>query len=245
MKKMFLSDSEFQHEIQRSRAKGHKSLSIDNEVESFSYIDMKTEDDVLKVCSAGEVDENEEEVYTILCKEFGLVGYRKDKFKSTVSVIFLDNGYMLVTLHKGGLVCRLDGKLMMPSVGVDSLPSFNEDDVYWVDAECLLGYSKFMEEKGRFIYDFEFMFVLGGDNTADLHSFSFKHLNEDDIDLSLGLFAQHLQRVQNKKDMKAARNLMKMVAEAQSNIEEDFFEDDDEDDEDEDDGLFVDDDDDF
>lgn len=238
MKQMFVVDGDFKKEITRSRAKGYKNLVIADDVEHASYIDLETDGSNL-VMKAVEDDETDKvEVYTMLVKEFGLFGLSSG-IKANISVIFLDDGYMLVTLYKGAIVTYLNGEVCIPNVEQDKFPNFAMDDIYWVNQEHLLSYGKYLEEKGEFLYDFEFHYLLGGEIKNGLSNFSFKHLGNEDIDISLGYFSAYLQKLEKKEDARATKKLANFIKQGAS-IEDDFdddddFEDDDFDDEDDDD----------
>lgn len=211
MQKLFVADDDFVKEFGRSRAKGHKRLIIDENVEvAGNPVELMTNGTDLVVKPA----ENAEgaEVYTILCKEFGLVGGALG-FRNKVSVIFLDEGWMLVTLLHGALVLNLQDQLMMPMAGDDfAQPKVVKDDICWVNADNLLEYGKYLGEKGKFIFDFEWLFTLGGDYINGLRSFYLHEETEETLDISLGYYAQYeqqvLRRAEAKKASKLANNLL-------------------------------------
>lgn len=234
MKQMFVVDGEFERKVSRARAKGYKSLVIADDVEHASYIDIETDGTDL-VMKAVEDDESDNaEVYVMLVKEFGLFGLSSG-LKSKLSVIFLDNGYMLVTLYKGAIITYLNGEICIPNVEQDTFPNFAMDDIYWVNQEALLSYSKFMGEKGNFMYDFEFHYTLGGDIKNGLSNFSFHHDKEEDIDISLGLFSAYLDKLEKKEDARNTKKLANLVKAGVSSFSDDDFDDDFDDDDDDDD----------
>lgn len=235
MKRMFISDG-FEKVYSRERAKGHKSLVIDDNIKSGSYIQFVTGDNdslVMKEADSTDKDANEEEVYTILCKEFGLFGYSHG-VTAELSIIYLDNGYMLVTLWKGAMVCYLNNELVLPNVDCGDLPNFTNDDIYWVNAEHLLSYRKYMGAKEYFMYDFEFSHILAGEVKGGLKSFRYKHIEEEDVDLSLGYYAQYEQTVLAKEEAKKASQFSKMFSPVSGSMQLEFDDDDFDDDDDED-----------
>lgn len=244
MKQMFVVDGNFERSITRERAKGYKNLVFADDVEHASYIDITTEGNNLVVNSVEDNENDSEEVYTMLVKEFGLFGLSSG-LKSRLSVIFLDNGYMLVTLYKGAIITYLNGEICIPNVEQDKFPNFAMDDIYWVNQETLLSYAKYMGEKGNFLYDFEFHYLLGGEIKNGLSNFSFKLLGNDDIDISLGYYSAYLQTLEKKEDARATKKLANVIKQSISHDDEfdDFDDDDDEDDvfddDDEDDGYFF------
>lgn len=212
MNKLFIADRDFSREIPRTMAHGYKSVVIAEDVNigvpfEFQTVDNEASADLAAV--AVEPVENAGECYTILCREFGLVNGSKGD-RSKVSVIFCDNGWMLVTLYHGCLVMNLGDQLLMPMVGDDvQQPQVVNDQILWVNADKLLGYKAYIGDRGYFMYDYEFMLVLGGDNLRGMGNFMFKHLEDEDIDISYGYIAQHEQ---NKVKRAQAWETKRMMA---------------------------------
>lgn len=236
MKKLFIADEGFERLFERKRAKGHKRLVIADDVSVMSPVKFTTKDTDLVIEKDENVDENEQEVYTMLCKEFGCVGLTTD-FRSKISVIFLDDGWMLVTLLHGALVMNLENQLLMPTVGDDfKTPAVVPEDICWVNEDNLLEYGKYLDVKGQFMFDVEFTFLVGGDKINNMRSFSIKPITDEDIDLSLGYIAAYEQKMQAKESMRETKKIMKAVYEPASTSADDydFGDDEDEDYEDED-----------
>lgn len=216
-----VADTGFARVHERTLAKGHKRLVFDDDVDNFTPIKLRTEGTDLYVGKA-EPDKGREE-YTILCKEFGLIGYGVG-FKSEVSVLFLDEGYMLVTLHSGALLIYINGSLLMPTVGDLNEPTTVVDDIYWIDSRKLLQYEKYLGVKGEFMYDVEFCFELSGDNVNGMSQFSLLPLPDRDIDLSLGYIAVCEDRRRLREEYLKSRDLNSKIL-SSSNTEEEDFED--------------------
>lgn len=209
MSKYFISDKGFAHEISRERALGYKRVVIDDDVGVAAPFQFVTRDRDLAIELAEE--DGEQAVYTMLCKEFGLVGGNKG-FTNKISVIFCDNGWMLVTLYNGALVMNLDDRLLMPAVGVDKTPKVVQNDILWVDAEKLLAYGKYLDNVGLFMYDHEFFLELSGDNNNGMGSFKFRNLADETIDISLGYIAVYEQQQQKKAEAREAQRQYKGLA---------------------------------
>lgn len=212
MNKLFIADKDFSREISRKRAKGYSRVVVDSALEIASPFEFKTDGTDL-VAMPVEYEEGAEDCYTILCKEFGLIGFKNSGYMSKVSVIFCDNGQMLVTLKNGGIIVNLDDQLLMPMVG-DSMKSGEviRDNIFWVDAQQLLGYSKYMKgNRGHFMYDYEFSFEVGGDNNNGMSEFKLKTHEDEDIDISQGYIALWEQQQITHQEAKEARQMVQSV----------------------------------
>lgn len=210
MNRLFIADKNFSHEVPRSNANGYKSVVIPENMEIASPFEFQTNGDTLAMVPAEYVEGNAE-CYTMLCREFGLVGGGKGT-RSKMSVIFCDDGWMFVTLYHGCLVMNLDDQLLMPMVGDDiEQPQVNNDSILWVNADKLLGYKCYIGDKGRWMYDYEFMFELGGDNVKNLGNFIFRHNEEEDLDISLGHIAMWEQTQVKRQEAHAAKRMMAAV----------------------------------
>lgn len=233
MQKLFVANENFEKVFTREQAKGHKRLVIDDNVDIIKPVKLHTNGTDLVVSKSEDSDGSE--VYTMLCQEFGLVGGATG-FKNKISVILCDNGWMLVTLLHGALVMNLDDQLLMPTAGDDfNVPKVVTEDICWVNANNILEYGKYFGLKGRFMYDFEWTLTVSGDSINGMRSFSIKNEKEEDIDISLGYFAQIEQQMQSREEARDARNLVKNILRTGSGTDYEFESSDYEDDEDEDD----------
>lgn len=198
MQTLFIASEDCKREFNRSRAHGYKSIKLSDGVAGADAVVVAEDGDKL-IINKTEYCEGEEEVYIIACKSFGLVSRSLD---TKVSVVFCDDDEMLVTLYSGAILVEVDGRLIMPSVGIaeSDLPIVDMDGIYWVTAEHLLGYGKYMSLKGRYMYDFEFVFILSGE-LAPTSSFRFKHIEDETVDISGGYIAQLEYNAQLKQQM--------------------------------------------
>lgn len=237
MERQFVADSVFPREFTRKHARGYKKIVLADDVNMPCALDFQSdiENGILNItkldCTADEPD-----AYTILCKEFGLIG-ENIKFSSDISVIFCDDGWMLVTLHTGGLVLNLEDRLLFASLHITDAPVFDEDRILWVNADMLKEYSKYWGNKSSFVYDFEMYFSVSGGNVRGCRSFRVKHVDEADIDLSLGVYAQYCKQLEAKEQLASARKMLSFLNNGTSSLEfedseeeEDGYEDDEYDD---------------
>ena len=224
MEKQFVADAGFPHELLRSKAKGYKAIHIAEDVAMPCALEFKTGDNAILNIEAVPFSGNEPDAYTILCKEFGLVG-ENIKFSSDISVIFCDDGWMLVTLHKGGFILNLEDRLLFASIGITEAPACDEDRILWVNADMLKGYAKYWGDKGNFVYDFEFFFTVSGGTIRGCKSFRLQHIDENDIDMSLGAFAQYQSQQEAKARLSQSKKALAFMGSATGAVE--FDEDDD------------------
>ena len=150
---------------------------------------------------------------------------------------------MLVTLWKGALIIKLDGKLMMPSTGVDEVPNVIESEILWVNRDTILSFAKYLDDKSGFMYDFEFMYTIKGYISSGMKHLKLRHIDDEDVDISLGQFAVFLTKQAQKQQAKETKKLCKSFNFGASQDLEFDDEDEDEYEDDEDDDYYDDDDD--
>lgn len=229
MKSFFgnLTDREFS----RRKCHGYKKLVFDEGVVTGSVLDMVSGDDgeSLVVKATGETPV-EGTGYTFLCKEFGLYD---DSVSAKVSVIFCDNGWMLVTLLEGSFLIKHEDEILQPTVGSGSYPAVYKDEILWVDADKLLSGKKYFGSEFQQInwQDFEYIFTVSGCIKNKLLSFRCKHHYDEYIDLSLGYIAKLEEKLLRKKQEEASRSILSMFEtdDEQGGITFDSFGDEDED----------------
>ena len=205
----------------RSRAKGHTAMRIEEDIESGNPVEIVTEGKELVIRKVE--DDGGDKEYCFLCNEFGLGG-KEGTLTSTVSIIYLDGNMMLVTLHKGGVLFNINGKVMMPTVGVKEVPKIDANEVHWIDSVHLLQLQKLNKDrtKADLYQDYEFYMEVSGNNIGNMHLFNYKPLGDLDVDLSLGQIAIMLQK---KKQHEEARQAKKLYEQITTEIEDDTEED--------------------
>lgn len=218
MQKHFVADEGFPKELSRKRAAGYKKIIIDDSVVQPCAVDFVTEGDTLRIMGKPIEEDGEEPFYIILTKEFGVVG-EASKFSSKISIIYCDNGWMLVTLMDGALILNLMNQLLAPCVNTEELPPFSEDNIYWVTEETMLSYAKYWDDKSTYPYDFEFVFVVKGGVVRNMHTFNVSHIGDEDIDMSLGQFALQQQRLMMRQQAKEAKKISSMIGSSTSTMD--------------------------
>jgi len=204
LSKGFITKEEFGTLINRKRAQGYKSIEIDNKVKTPCMVSVETRDldKEPKLVTVPSKETTKKPIYMFLCKEFGLAGYAA-KFENKISVIFCDNGLMLVTLHKGAMAVETKDGLNLFTVDTTSAPSFERENISWINADKLKSYVSYYKLQSKFVYDFEFMFNISAGKQGTLSSISLKHIENEDIDISLGAFALELANHPEVKETQA------------------------------------------
>jgi hypothetical protein len=234
MSKVFIAgEDNFQRTFKRKLAKGYKTLTIDEDVNTGTPIEIVTEnDDTLRIKKVE--DDGKEPNFVILAKQVGCIGYsqRADlDFKSKVSIISLDGESFLITLYEGALILNVNDKLVMPSVGIDEEPKASLNEIEWIDFQWFEQYMKYLKpEEYAFYYDFERFYLIGGGKTNSgsgyLSSSFFKELKDLHIDMSLGKYALYIQTKENQADAKQAKAEMKKITTAMKSNKIEFEDDD-------------------
>lgn len=184
----------------RKASHGYKTIKVDAGLGMGNLISMETEGDdclVLKPMD-GKVDLSKDSV-TFMCKSFGVSG----DIPCEISVIFCDDGNMLVTLHEGMLHVMFENKVISPVAG--NVGDYNSntvvDGIYWIDADTLLSSKQYFgsELQGRYTQDFEYAFLISGGIKSGLTHWSCRCLKDKYIDLSLGFIAEAEDKIIRKK----------------------------------------------
>lgn len=217
-KKVFVPCGEIPKTLERKRAFGYKNIEIADDVQFGTPVEFVTDGTTLRVQQLSEEPENNDEIYTIVCKEFGLIGMEKG-YSAKVSIMHCDDGWMVVTLHDGGVVLNIDDSLVMPTVGKSYSGKINPDDIRWISQDELASYMRYLGIKGDFMYDFEFMLQLAGSVTGGCGNFRHRTFADEDIDISLGYVAQYEQKMQNRHQALEAKRLADSILNAKRSEE--------------------------
>lgn len=215
-----------QKEFTRDKANGYKRLLISDKIESpcmATIVSENVDSDLpLLVVQPDYSQDTEPDKYLFLCKSIGLVGYSAS-FDNKISVIFCDDEWMLVTLTKGVLVLQEnEDTLKVFSVGVENVPMIERDNILWYNSKDLMSLIRYTGVKSTFPFDFEFMFKLGEGIPVTTENCYLKHIDSEDIDISMGAFAilsdsvntEEIQETEKKEKIKEKnkRNLDRYFA---------------------------------
>jgi len=218
-------------EYMRTGCHGYRSIIFDESVELGQAVGIVSDDDTLRVVPTGEKPVEGTE-YVFMTKEFGVYN---DMLKADISVIFCDDGWMLVTLHSGSFILSHEDGLVQPSVNLDcaSVPPVCTSDILWVDADTLLsGKAHFGSElHSRYCYDFEFFLTVSGSYQNGLRHFNCKYSRDRYIDLSRGYIATVEEAILRKEERRKAQMFANMATNSTSSEGLEFEFDDDDDDE--------------
>ena len=200
MKICFYANNVDEKEITRNKANGYKRIVVDKKVKSPCMVSVVSEDiDTMEpklVIKPENIKDKTPDKYMFLCKNIGFVGYAAN-FQNKVSIIFCDNDYMLVTLHEGMLILQEnETTLKVFAIGVENVPKIEKECILWRNAKDLMSFIRYMGLKAEYPFDFEFMFAIEGDRNAAMENFSLKHIDEEDIDISMGAFAVLIVSIQ-------------------------------------------------
>lgn len=214
--------------LKRSKALQYKLIDLSGLScgEFFDFVDSGEE------LTGIVTEEQENPVYTLVTKEFGLYGF-SNGVSTKVKINFCDNGMMMVDVIEGAVLIRPEGEVLLASRNVDGLPDVNVDEIFWVDAEKLLSYRSYWDGlKSKYIQDFEYVFELKGGKRNNLNSFSVKLIKDEVIDISGGHISAIEARLKTKEDAKIAKAAFDNLFRS-SNTPLEFEDDEDEDDSDE------------
>lgn len=186
--------------LDRHFSHGYKRLVLDKGLHVADKLNFQTDGvDTLRAVSGGSVDSEGVE-YTFVCKEFGLY----DKNMAKVSIIFCDDGDMLVTLKGGTLLFMFNNELLQPVVGDGEYDSVHPTEICWVNADRLIGMKQYFGQgyEGSWHQDFEYVFETTGERKNGLDKFNVKCCQDEYIDLSLGYVAECMKRDREREAAK-------------------------------------------
>lgn len=231
MKNTFFGKNNEDVVLKRSFSHGYKELVVKKELEIGSVIDFVTEGSKLVMQKTEGTFEYGKDKITFLCKSFGLANNDPAK----ISVIFCDDGDMLITLHEGTLYIKHEDSILQPVVGSGSYGSVNASDILWIDEDRLLSGKSYFGDKLQCMnwQDFEYIFeVRGGKDKAGCEYFSVKLFRDEFIDLSLGYTATVREEMQRRERQATVDSIASMCmnfshqeADMDLDIEDDYAED--------------------
>lgn len=173
--------------------------------------------------------EDEEPVYTIVTNEFGLYAMSSG-VQAKVKISFCDNGMMIVDVLEGAVLIKPAEEVLLASRGVSDLPNVDLNSILWVNADKILAYAQYWEGlKSKHTQDFEYVFVLRGENRNGLESFGIKAVPDETIDISGGHIAVLEAQMQVKEEARQAKRGFNALVEQASASSYEFDEDEEED----------------
>lgn len=221
--------------LTRSLSHGYKKAVISSELELGSEVCIFTDGNSLLFNKEDGKFEFLKDKLMFVCKEFGVTKESNAK----VSIIFCDNGEMIVTLHSGSVITMFDGKMVQPIVGDIEVSPVTPREVLWVNQDTFLGMKNYFgnEYNNRYWQDFEYFFTIsGGIDKAGCSFSNIKKHPDEYVDLSLGYVATMQERDAERERQEADKKLAEIFTYNADNqnieFEETDYDDDDYDDED-------------
>lgn len=194
--------------LERHASHGYKKIKVSKDLGIGNLINFRTEGDCLVLDKMdGSIDISKDAI-TFICKSFGVSG----DIKSKISVIFCDDGNMVVTLYEGMLCIEHEGKVITPVAGDVDVTSFNMGGVYWVTEDTLLSLKQYFgtELQGRYTQDFEYVFTVCGGIKGGCTNWSNKCHKDEYKDLSLGFIAEAEEKIIRKKRQNEVETMNKL-----------------------------------
>lgn len=200
-------------DVKIGRAKAHTYGVLDlSDIPSGTGFELVPKDDALygspteETLEDEQIEGEEEPVYAILTKEFGLYA----NIPSQIQVTFCDGDIMLVALISGAIVVRPEDSLLVATRGLDSVVQVKEDEVLWINKDKLLSYSQYWGElEGKYTQDFIYTFDIKGGNKNQIFSFSLKPVEV--LDISGGFIDGIKEERETKERAKEVQKQMAMI----------------------------------
>ena len=229
-----------------------KVLSIDELANgSIQNVDIVDEDDTLIIKKTDDKPVFGKDPFLILCREFGVVDGITDKAK--FSVIFLEDGYMLLKQISGDILLNIptkENKVNITAISngnskVNGKIGYDENKVEWINSDLLMNYIRHYVRtnnptKGKFPYEFEHIFTVDGMKLI-AKGLKIKFLIEEDNDISRGFIAAYEQEQKHRDRAKELENklnslhiMTEKTAESRNTVTTDDSFDEDDENEDED-----------
>lgn len=217
--------------LKKSKAFKYKEIDL-TALNCGTAFDLEDKEDKLVGVATDDVEENP--IYSIVTNEFGLYA-KSSNVKAKVKISFCDDGMMIVDVLDGAVIIKPEDDILLASRGVSELPQVNLDSIYWVNTDTLLSYRKYWKKlQSSHPQDFEFVFVLSGENRGGLTSFGIQLVTDEVIDISGGAIAVLESQMEKKEEAKQVKKGFNSLLQQTSSASGYEFDDDDEDEEDED-----------
>ena len=177
MQYVYVGDANTPKKFTRKKATKYTELVIKDDIGVESPITINMKDTVISIEKAIGVEEvsDEELVYVIPCKRFGLYGYTELTANynaptkvinlsapNCISILYLDDDWMLLFLYKGTICIDLNNSIIAAEVQGEKSPNFSLSEVLWVNAETLLSYFKYEPVYLNGFEDYKFSMILQG-----------------------------------------------------------------------------------
>lgn len=214
--------------LTKDRAFKYKTLDFLG-VKCGQAFSIEDNDNSLKAV-AEELNTQEEPIYSVVTKEFGLYAMSTG-VSAKIKVSFCDDGYMIVDVLEGAILIKPEDDILLASRGISDLPNVHADGIEWVNADKLLSFKQFWGSmKDKYIQDFEYVFTIRGEVKGGLSSFGLKIEPDEVIDISGGAIATIEANAKMKEEAKQVKNSFKEIVNSATSGYE-FDDDDDEDEE--------------
>ena len=224
--------------LKKSKAFQYKSIDLTS-LSCGSLFNIEDAGEKL-VGVANETGQADEPIYTIVANEFGLYAM-SDGISAKVKVSFCDNDMMVIDVLEGAVLIKPEDDVLLVSRGETQLPNVNLEKILWVNADMLLSYARYWGElKSRYVQDFEYVFVLKGENRdGKLESFGIKLVEEEVVDISGGKIAVLEAQLKAKEEALQAKKNFANLMKHYENTSYEFDDDDDYEEEDEEDSEDI------
>lgn len=193
--------------LSRGLSHGYKSLIMDEDLGMGNLINFETSEEALVMSPVDGNADLSNDAITFICDSFGVCN-----IKSKISIIFCDDGKMLVTLYYGMLHINYDGVVVSPACGITEDVSMRSG-IKWVDMDTILAMRQYFgtELQQRYYQDFEYFFeVCGGSDKNNCATWSCRCLKDEYIDMSLGFIAETEIKIMRRERQREVNKICAM-----------------------------------